>query len=161
MGLEVIVGREYARCNELLLQDGHEVEQVLGRVVADVIDLVRRHGEAVRARLLLGSVAHHAHNALDDVVDVGKVAFAVAVVENPDGLSRAQFVGEAEVGHIRAAGGAVNGKEAQAGRRDVVELRVGVGHQLVALFGRRIEGNRVVNLVVGRVRHLRIGAVNR
>ena len=39
--LEVIVGREHTCFNKLFLQDGDEVKEVLGRVVADVIDFVR------------------------------------------------------------------------------------------------------------------------
>ena len=104
-------------------------------VVADVIDFVGREGESVFAVLLFWGVLHHADDAFDDVVDVGKVALALAVVENLDGLAGFELVGEAEVGHVGAAGGAVNGKESQARARDVVELAVGVRHELVALFG--------------------------
>ena len=135
MGLEVVIGGEDLRADELFLEDCHEVEQVFRVVVADVVDLVRREGEAVFAVLLFGGVLHHAHDTFDNVIDVGKVTLALAVVENLDGLTGFELVGETEVGHVRAACGAIDGKEAEAGARDVVELAVGVCHELVALLG--------------------------
>ncbi len=148
VGLEVVVGGEDAGAEEFFLEDGDEVEEVLGIVVADVIDHVGRDGQAVLAVLLLGGMLHHADHALDDVVHVGEVALAVAVVENLDGLAADQFVGEAEVGHVGAAGGSIDGEEAQTRGGDVVEFGVGMGHQFVALLGGGIETNGVVHLVV-------------
>ena len=63
---------------------------------------------------------HHSDDAFDDVIDVGEVAFAFAVVEYLDGLAGFKLVGEAEVGHVGAAGGAIDGKEAQPCAGDVV-----------------------------------------
>lgn len=135
MRLEVVIGGEHLRADEFFLEGCHEVEQVFWVVVADVVDLVRREGEAVFAVLFFGGVLHHAHDAFDDVIDKREVALALAVVENLDGLAGLELVGEAEVCHVRAASGAVDGEEAEAGARDVVELAVGVRHELVALFG--------------------------
>jgi hypothetical protein len=104
---------------------------------------------------------HDAHNALDDVIDKGEIALALAVVEYLDGLALTQFVGEAEVRHIRASGRTVNGEEAETGRWYVVELRIGMRHEFVALLSSGIEGNGVVNLVIGRVRHLLVAAIDR
>ena len=104
-------------------------------VVADVVDFVGWQRESVFAVFLFGGVLHHSDDAFDDVIDVGEVAFAFAVVEYLDGLAGFELVGEAEVGHVGAAGGAIDGKEAQPCAGDVVEFAVGVGHELVALFG--------------------------
>lgn len=160
MRLEVVIGGEHLCADELFLEDRHEVEQVFGVVVADVVDLVWREGEAVFAILLFGGVLHHAHDAFDNVINEREVALALAVVENLDGLAGFELVGEAEVGHVRAAGGAVDGKEAEARARDVVELAVGVCHELVALLGGCVQRDRVIDFVVGGVRDLLIAAVH-
>lgn len=160
MRLEVEVGREDALLHEHALEGVHEVEQVLGVGVADVVDAGRRHRQAVSAGLHLWRVRHHARHALHDVVHVGEVALAVAHVEDLDGLAAQQLVGKAEVRHVRAAHRAVDREEAQAGRGDGVELAVGVSHELVALLGRRIERNRRVHVVVLAERHLLVAAVD-
>lgn len=122
MGLEVVVGGEHALLHQHALQRVNEVEQVLGVRVADVVDAVRGEGQPVLARLHLGGGLHDTTDALDDVVDVGEVAAAVAHVEDLDGVAAAQLLGEAEVGHVGPAHGAVHREEAQAGRRNGVEL---------------------------------------
>ena len=129
-------------------------------VIADVVDLVRRERETVFAVLLFGGVLHHAHDAFDNVIDECEVALALAVVENLDGLAGLELVGESEVRHVRAACRAVDGKEAEAGARNVVELAVGVGHELVALFGGGVQRDRVIDFVVGGVRNLLVAAVH-
>lgn len=89
VGLKVVVGREHALLHQHALQRVDEVEQVLGMRVADVVDAVRGEGQPVLAHLHLGRGVHNAPNALDDVVDVGEVAAAVAHVEDLDGLAAA------------------------------------------------------------------------
>ena len=160
MGLEVVVCRKDACADELLLEYVDKVEEALGGAVADVVDLVGRDGEAVCAFLLLGGVLHNTEDAFDYVIDVGEVAAAVAVVEYLDGPAFAELVGEAEVGHIGAAGGTVDGEEAEAGAGDVVELAVGVGQELVALLGGGVEADGVVDLVVGGEGNLGVAAVD-
>lgn len=120
-------------------------------VIADVVDLVGRERETIFAVLLFGGMLHHAHNTFNNVVDVCEIAFALAVVENLDGLACPELIGETEVGHVRAACRAIDGKEAKSRTRDVVKLAVGVGHELVALFGSGIQRNRVVHLVFGGI----------
>lgn len=131
MGLEVVVRRQHALLHQHALQRVDEVEQVLGVRVADVVDAVRGEGQPVLAHLHLGRGVHDAPHALDDVVDVCKIAFAITHVEDLDGLAAAQLLGEAEVGHVGPAHGTVHSKKAQAGGRDGVELGVGCGHELV------------------------------
>ena len=58
------------------MQDVHEVEQVFGLAASDVVDLIRRYGQAVVARHTLGGFLHDTDDALHDVVDVGEVAAA-------------------------------------------------------------------------------------
>ena len=142
------------------MKDGHKVEEVFGRVVADIVHLVRWYWQTILAVLLLRGVLHDAHHSFHDVVYIGKVALAVAVVEDFDGLAFHQFVGEAEVSHVGTAGGAIDGEEAEAGRGDVVELAIGMGHQLVALLGGGVEAHGIVYLVVSRVWHFLVAAVD-
>ena len=56
--------------------------------------------------------------------------------------------------------GAVDREEAQARGRYGVELAIGVGHELVGLLGRGVEGNRPVHAVPLREGHLLVAAVN-
>ena len=160
VGIEVVVLGQDAGTDQFFLQDGHEVKEVFRGVVTDVIYLVRRYRQSVLAVPLLGGVLHDAHHSLHDVVDIGEIALAVAIVENLDGFAFHQFVGEAEVSHIGTAGGAIDGEEAQAGRGDVVELRVGMGHQLVALLRGGVEAHGVVYLVVCRIGHFLVAAID-
>ena len=160
MGLEVVVHGQHAGPDQLLLEDGHEVQKALRGAVADVVHHVRRLGKAVPAVASLGRAAHDPHHALHDVVYVGEVPQAVAVVEYFYLLAFYQFVREAEVGHVGPAAGAVDGEEPKARGRYVVELAVGVGQKLVALLGGGVEADGVVHLVVGGVRHLPVGAVD-
>lgn len=160
VGLEVVVLGEDAGTDQLFLKDGYEVKEVFGRVVTDVVHLVRGDGESVLAVLLLRGVLHDAHHSLHDVIDIGEVALAVAIIENLDGLAFHQLVGEAEVRHVGTTGGAIDGKEAEAGRGDVVEFAIGMSHQLVALLGGGVEAHGVVHLVVCRIRHLLVAAID-
>ena len=161
MGTEVVVLGQDAGTDQLFLQDGHEVKEIFGGVVADVVHLVRWNGQSVLPVLLLGGVLHDANHSLHDVVDIGEVALAVAIIENLDGLAFHQLVGKAEVSHVGTAGGAIDGEEAEAGRGDVVEFRVGMGHQLVALLRGGVEAYGVVHLVVCRIGHLLVAAIDR
>ena len=83
---------------------------------------------------LLRRLLHHADNAFNDIVYIGKIAFAVAVVENLDSLTVNQLVSETKIRHIRATSGTIHGEEPQTGGGDIVELRVSVCHQFVRLL---------------------------
>lgn len=143
MGLEVVVCGQEAGSYEFLLEDVDKVQEVYRVATSDVVDGVWRW-----------CLAHNAYDCLDDVVDVDEVSLAVAVVENLNLLSFDEFVGKSEVCHIRASCWAVDGEEAKAGGRDVVQLAVGVGHQFVAPFCRGVKRHRAVSLVIDRVWNL-------
>ena len=126
----------------------------------DIIDGVGSQRQAILTVALLWRFGHHANNALQDVVHVGEVAAAVAVVVDLDGFATQQLVGKTEVGHIGPSGRAIHGEEPQTGAGDVVKLRVAMGKQLVALLGGCIERNGVVHPVLHRKRHLLVAAVH-
>lgn len=73
------------------------------------------------------SVAHYKDYALDDVVHVCEVAFAVAVVENLYRVAFDELVGERKICHVRSSCGAVDGEEPKSRGGYVVELGVCVG----------------------------------
>ena len=82
MGIEVVVGRQDSGADEFLLKDADKFKQVFRMVVAYVVDLVWRDWQTVFSCLFLRCVLHHADNAFDDVVHVGEITLAVAVVED-------------------------------------------------------------------------------
>ena len=98
--------------------------------------------------------------AFGDVVDVGKVADHVAVVEHLDGFTLRDGSRKEHRAHVGATPRSVNRKVAQARHRDAIKFRIGMRHQLVALLASRIQTNRIVDLVVFAVRYLRIQAIN-
>ena len=57
---------------------------------------------------------HNADYSFHNVIDIGEVTLAVAVVEDLDGLAFHQFVGEAKVGHVGTTCWAIDGKEAES-----------------------------------------------
>ena len=160
VGLEIVVFGEHACTDKLFLEDGDEVEQVLGTVVADVIYFIRRDGKTVFSVFLFRGVLHHTDDSFDDVINVGEVALAVAVVEDLDGVALHQLVGKAKVGHVGTTGRTIDGEETETCGRYVVELAVGVCHQFVALFGSGIEGHGIVNLVISGIWHFLVGAID-
>ena len=147
MTCEVIVFWQNTGADQLLLKRGDVVQKVFGCAAADVVDGVGRQREAVFAGLSLRGTLHDAEDALNDVVDVGEVALHVAVVEDLDRAALGERVGGGEVKHVRAACGSVDREEAEAGGRDIVELAVAVGQELVGFFSGRVEGDRVVDFV--------------
>ena len=83
------------------------------------------------------------------------------MVEQLDRLARQDRGGEQPHRHVRAAPRPIDREEAQAGRRQAKQVRVGMRHQLVRLLGGAVEAERMVDIVVHRKRHARIGAVDR
>jgi len=70
------------------------------------------------------------------------------VVVDADGLSFENGFRELEIGHIGPAPGSVDGKKSQAHGFQAVEVAVGVGHQFVRFFCRRVKTDGVID--VGR-----------
>ena len=74
--LKVVVGREHAGAEELLLQGLHKVQQALGLAAANVIHGIRGDGQSIGPGLALGGALHHAYYSLNDVIHIRKVATA-------------------------------------------------------------------------------------
>ena len=114
VGIEVVVLRQHAGSDKLLLKYLYKIQQVLRLAAADVVDSVWRNGQAVLAPLALGSTAHHPYYSFNNIINIGEVATAVAVVVDLYRLARQQLVGEAKIGHIGTSGRAVDSEKAQA-----------------------------------------------
>ena len=84
----------------------------------------------------------------------------LAVVEHRDLFAGEDGLGEFEQRHVRPAPGAIDGKEAQTGRRQVVEMAVGMGHQLIGFLAGGVETQRMVNVVMHREGHRGVGAIH-
>ena len=83
------------------------------------------------------------------------------VVVHLDRLVAEDGLGESEQCHVRPSPRPIDGEEAQPGRRQLVEMAVGMRHQFVGAFARGVEGERMVGGVVLRERQARICAVDR
>ena len=160
MRLEIVILGQDAGPDELFLQDIHEVQKVLGLAAADVVDGIRRDRQAILTLLASRRSGHHSHDSLHDVVHVGEVPAAVAVVVDLDRLAGEQLVREAEICHIRPPGGAIHREKPEARRGNIIQLAVAVGHQLIALLGSGVEAHRVVHTVVRAERDLLVAAVD-
>ena len=100
------------------------------------------------------------NDAFDDVVDVGKVAAVFTVVEYGDLFACKDGFCELEKRHVWPSPGAIDSEEAQASGRQVVQMAVGVSHQLVAFLTSGVEAEGVVNVVMNRKGHRRICTVH-
>ena len=160
MSFKIVVLWQNAGADKFFLEDLDEVEEVFWVGIADVVDFVGRERETVFADLFLGGFGHDTDDALDDVVDVGEVAFTVAIVEDFDGFAFDELVGEAEVSHVGTTGGTVDGEEAETGGGDVVEFGVGVGEEFVGFFGSGVERDGVIDLIVGTERDFFVAAID-
>ena len=160
MSLEIVILGQDAGPDELFLEDIHEVQKVLGLAAADVVDGIRRDRQAILTLLASGRAGHHSHDALHDVVHVGEVPAAVAVVVDLDRLAGEQLVRESEICHIRPPSGTIHREKPEARRGNIIQLAVAVGHQLIALLGSGVEAHRVVHAVVRAEWDLLVAAVD-
>mmetsp|Transcript_1955 Transcript_1955/g.5169 ORF Transcript_1955/g.5169 Transcript_1955/m.5169 type:complete len:236 (+) Transcript_1955:1419-2126(+) len=82
--------------------------------------------------------------ALDNVPDESKVPLGLAVVEDADGLVVGNLVRKDPGCHVRSPERPVHRKESQPDAGNVVEIEIGVGNELVAAFGGRVQRGRVL-----------------
>ena len=100
--------------HQFFLKNSDEVEEILGRIVADIIHLVGRNRKTVFSVLFLWGMLHDADDSLYNVIDKGEVALAIAVIEDLDGLAFDQFVSKTKVGHVGTTCRTIDSEEAEA-----------------------------------------------
>ena len=142
------------------MEDLYEIEEILGLSATYIIYCIRGNGQAILALLALGGLGHDTDDALNDIIDIGEVTTAVAIVEDFYRFALQELVGETEVSHIRTSGRTIDGEEAQACGGDIVEFRIAMGEEFVGLFGGGIERDRVIYTVVGTEGDLLVAAVD-
>lgn len=114
MRLKVVVFGQHPSAHQFFLENRDEVEEILGGIVTDIIYLVGRNGKTVLAVLLLGGMLHNADHSFHNVIDIGEVALAIAVIEDLDGLAFDQFVSKTKVGHVGTTCRTIDSEEAEA-----------------------------------------------
>ena len=134
MRFKIIVRRQYLGTDQLLLQNVHEVQQIFWLVVANVIDCIRRNRQTIFSNLSFRCSLHHTLYTFYNVICIGKITLAVAIVENLDCLPLQQLIGKTEVSHIRATRRTVKRKETQSCGRNIVELTVSMSQKLVGFL---------------------------
>ena len=160
MDLKVVVLGQNAGSQEFFLEDVHKIQQVLRLTATNVVDLVGRDGQAIFAFFAFGSFVHNTYDSLNDIIYVCKVSTAVAVIIDLDGLSFEQLIGEAEVGHIRAPGRAIDREESEARCGNVVKLAVAMGKEFVAFLGGSVQTYRIIYTVIGTEGDLLVTAID-
>ena len=98
--------------------------------------------------------AQLADHTMNNIVHIGEIPIHVPVVVNLNGLAPGNPVRKLEVGHIWPSVGPVHRKEAQPRGRNAVQMSIGKGHELVALFGGRVQADGMIHIVVGGKRGL-------
>ena len=153
-----MVLRQQLLPDQLLLERPDKIQQLHRLAVSDVIDPVRGR-RTLRGGSSRRSTGHDPQDPLHDVVYIGEIPHAAAVVIQRDALPPAQAVGELEVCHVRTAGRTVYREEAQTGGRDPVQPGIGTGQQLIGLLGGRVQADRRIGLVLRAVGQLGVAAV--
>lgn len=119
MAIEVVIFRQEFGANQFLLENIDEIQEINGLAVADIVNFI--------GRVISGRPIDNAADPLDDVIDVGKIALAVAVIENLNIFAAQKFISEFEISHIGTTCRAVDGKKSKTGRGNVVKFAVAVG----------------------------------
>ena len=96
----------------------------------------------------------------NNIVDIGEVARHCTIVVNVDRLASQDGPGKLDRRHVRPSPWAVDGEKPQPGRRHVIEMAVGMRHQLVRLLRRGIKRGRMIDTVMLAEGHLFIAAID-
>ncbi len=140
------------------LDDAH---QVLATAVADIVDRMRRVASARFDRsVVLRRSIEAGDDPAYDVVDVSEVTPHLAAIVQRERLTREQRLGEDPHRHVRTAPRAIDGEEAQAGRRQAIEARVGFAQQLIRLLGRGVHRQRMIDSVFDPKREALVAPVD-
>src|SRR5260370_1455982 len=104
---------------------------------------------------------HQAAYYARNVTDIGQVAAHLPTLKNLDRLALNDCPGKHKLRHVGPSPWPVDSEEPQPGDRKAVEVTVGMSHQLVGLFGRGVETNWMIGLVIDRKWQLGVVAIDR
>ena len=82
-----------------------------------------------------------ANNAVDDVVNIREITRHFAIAVNLNCLTLQDFLGEAEIRHVRSPPWAIDGKKPEPCLREAVKLGIGLAHQFARPLGGCVEGH--------------------
>ena len=108
-----------------------------------------------------GDCIHQATYSIDEIINIGEITQHIAVIIHIDGAVVLYGISKFKQRHIRSPPWAINRKEAEHRRWNIVEMRIGLRHRLGRLFGRRIKGHLSICSEGFAVGHVGVGAVNR
>src|SRR5271170_4582684 len=106
-----------------------------------VPDVVNPCGNASAGR----SFVRNRNDSLDDIVDEGKVALHISMIEYCDRLAGEDRLHKEKRRHVRSPPRAVNRKEPKAGGGDLVQVAVAVRHKLPRLLRGCVERDGMIN----------------
>ena len=78
---------------------------------------------------------HYTNYTLYNIINIGKIAFTIAIVEYFNSLALHKFISKTKVSHVGATCWTIYCKETQSCTRNVVEFAIGMSHQLITLLG--------------------------
>ena len=79
-------------------------------------------------------------NPFNNIIDIGKISAMLAVIEDLNGFVVQYGISKEKECHIRPSPRSINGKKAQPGCWQIVEVTVGMRHQLIGLLTCGVEG---------------------
>src|SRR6266542_1884720 len=150
-----------------LLDQAQDLADINRAAVADVVEAPRR-AAAGKLRMLARPLWIALRRAVEDpqhgfrrIVDIGEIPPHPAMVEQRNRASLEYGGGEPPHRHVGPPPRAIDREEPQPRRRNREQMRVSMRHQLVRLFGRAIEAERVVRGLRGAERSFGVRAVDR
>ena len=160
MRFEIEVLRQNTCANQFFLQNLHKIQKILRLSSTYIIYSIWRNGQSILTLLALRSPLHHTNNTLYDVIHISKITPAVTIVKDLDGFTLNQLIRKPEIRHIRTTCRTIHRKESQPRRRNIIQFRIAVRHEFIALLSRSIERYRVIHPIISRERHLLIASIH-
>ena len=160
MCFKIIIRRQNPCPDQLLLQDVHKLQQILRMAVSNVVNCIRWNRKPVLPHLFLRGSLHHTLHSLYNIIHICKITLTVSIIENLDCLIITKFIGKSKICHIRAAGRSIHSKETKSCRWNIIQLGIGMSHQLIRLLSCRIKRHRIIHFILCGIRHLLIRTIN-
>ena len=129
------------------LNRSNQVQKLDRPLVSDVAKTHGRSGISPLRFAAFRGQGQKASNSLHHIIDEGEIALHAAEVIKLNGAAPHDSINKFKDCHIRPAPGTVDGEKSQSRRRDMKQMAVGVGQNLIALLGRRVETDRKIRRI--------------